>query len=468
MNAPLIWIILPMLVSIALLVIRKHYALATLIQLAFCGLLVFLLLVTRIEEAGTFPVFAIYIQPAFVFLGRSFILTENEKFIIGLFYTILAIWTLILFLRNQKSKIIPLGLALTSLLLAAMAVEPFLYSALIIEMALITGILIAFDVESGRHKGIIRALIYFTLGMPFILLAGWYLAGGETSPVNNEQLVQASLLLGMGFVFWLGVFPFHSWIPLIAEESEIADGIYVLSVVPFSITMILLKYLNGFVWLRDYQTVYNALILLGTVMILSGAIWSVFQTNLKKMVGYLTIYFSGYILVALGLNSSQGYLVFSELLLPRFLSLTLIMTAMLIINDQYRLGDFSNLKSLFYRYPFSSAGLLISLFTLVGMPLTVGFLPMQSLYQAIARGHLANLVIMILSTAILTLSFLRIFMVIMQPVEDEFEEITQRENLVEKILITAMIGINLISGLLPKIFFPGFTQILSSFELLVK
>jgi len=468
MSAPIIWIILPLLVSVVLLVIRKNYALATLIQLAFCVLLVFFLFITRIEELGTTPMMAIIIQPVFNFLGRSFILGESEKFIIGLFYAALAAWTLILFIKNKKSKIFPLGLTLTSLLLAAMAVEPFLYSGLLIEVAVIISILIAFDVESGKSKGIIRALIFFTLGMPFILLAGWYLAGGETSPVNDEQLIQATLLLGLGFVFWMGVLPFHSWIPLIAEESEIPDGIYILTVLPFTIIIILLKYLNGFVWLRDYSLVYQALMLLGAVMVLSGSIWSVFQTRIKKMIGYLTIFFSGYILIAVGLNSSQGYLIFSEMLLPRFLSLYLLMASMLTISDQHRLGDISDLRSLFYEYPFCSSGLLISLFTMIGMPLTVGFLPMQSLYQATSRSHFPILIIMITSVALLTIALLRLFMVIMHPVEDEYDVLARKESLVEKILISAMIGLNLISGLLPKILFPGFAQILKSFELLVK
>jgi NADH-quinone oxidoreductase subunit N len=335
-------------------------------------------------------------------------------------------------------------------------------------VAVIISILIAFDVESGKNKGIIRALIFFTLGMPFILLAGWYLAGGETSPVTDEQLIQATLLLGLGFVFWLGVFPFHSWIPLIAEESDIPDGIYILTLLPFTIVIILLKYLNGFVWLRDYSLVYQALMLLGAVMVLSGSIWSVFQTRIKKMIGYLTIFFSGYILIAVGLNSSQGYLIFSEMLLPRFLSLYLMMVSLLIISDQHRLGDISDLRSLFYEYPFSSSGLLISLFTMIGMPLTVGFLPMQSLYQATSRSHFPILITMIASVALLTIALSRLFMVIMHPVDDEYDVLTRKESLVEKILISAMIGLNLISGLLPKILFPGFAQILKSFELLVK
>lgn len=468
MSAPFIWIILPMLVSVILLIIRRNYALATLIQLAFCVLLIFFLFISRIAEKGNIAVFAIVIQPTLNILGRSFVLNDSQKFIIGLIYVTLAAWSLVLFIKNKNSKIIPLGLSLSSLLLAAMAVEPFLYSALIIEIAVIISILIAFDVETGKNKGIIRALIFFTLGMPFILLAGWYLAGGETSPINSGQLTQSSLLLGLGFVFWLGVFPFHSWIPLIMEESEISDSMYILTILPFSIIIILLKYLNGFAWLRDYQTVYRALIILGVVMVASGAVWSVFQTRFKKMIGYMVIFLNGIILIALGLNSSQGYLIFSELLLPRFLGLFLLTVSGLIISEQSHIDSLSDLKSIFYKFPFSSAGLMTALFTSVGMPLTNGFLPMQTLYQETSRNYLPILAIMIGSVGLLTFSFLRLFMVIMQPIEDEFEVMTTSESRMEKILIVILIASVLISGLLPNLIFPRFAQILNSFELLIK
>jgi hypothetical protein len=178
MSAPFIWIVLPMAVSLLLLVLRKNYALVNLIQVMFCLLMVFFTFITRIEERGSAPLIAIYLQPSWVVLGRSFVLNESQKFIIGLFYTVLAAWSLILFIKNSRSKIVPLGLALTSLLLAAMAVEPFLYSALIVEVAMLIGILIAFSVDTGKSKGIVRVLIFYTMGMAFILLAaGTWQAG---------------------------------------------------------------------------------------------------------------------------------------------------------------------------------------------------------------------------------------------------------------------------------------------------
>lgn len=468
MSAPLIWIIIPLFVSFVLVFIRRNFQMTALIQTVYCIILVFLLLVTHIGEVGSSQSISINLNPAFNILGRSLELSNSDKFIIGIFYVILAAWSAALLIYNKYSKIVPLGLTLTSLLLAAIAVEPFLYSALIVEVAVIISSIVAVDLNTGKSKGIIRSLIFFTLGMPFILLAGWYLAGGETSPVNDIQLVQATVLLGFGFVFWLGVFPFHSWIPLIAEESEIQDSIYILAILPFAILVILLKYLNGFVWLRDYELVYQALLLFGLVMVLAGAIWATFQTRLKKMVGYLVITFSGMILIALGLNSNQGFLIFSELLLPRFLSLYLLMISLLMVEKKAGIEEISNLRSLFHKLPIASLGILIALFSITGMPLTVGFLPIQSLYQATSIKSITITGLLIGSNAILSIAFFRIFMVIMQPLEDEFDSVSILEDLRVNKYLASVIIITLLAGLIPNILFPSFSQIMGSFEFLVK
>src|SRR4030042_5111535 len=206
-------------------------------------------------------------------LGRSLVFTTGLKTTAILFYGALGIWSLSLYIFKLRSNIVPFGLTFIGLLIAALAVEPFLYSALIIEIAVIVSIPIVANAANPRIKGVSRYLIFFTIGMPFVLLAGWYLAGGEISPVNDEQLIQAALLLGLGFVFWLAVFPFQSWVSLLAEETEPIEGFFILTILPMAIAVLLMKYLNGFAWLRGFDTVFQALRLFGLILIVIGSVW---------------------------------------------------------------------------------------------------------------------------------------------------------------------------------------------------
>lgn len=468
MSAPIIWIVLPLIASVALMVIRKNFRLAALIQFAFCFVLLLILLLSRIGVIETTRLLSVYVDPEWIILGRSFILNEADKFIIGLLYSLLALWSLFLFAFNKASKIIPLGLPFTALLLAAIAVDPFLYSALLVEIAVILSIIILVDIYTGKTKGLKRYLIFITLGMPFILLAGWYLSGGETSPINDEQLLQATILLALGFVFWLAIFPFHSWIPLIAEESEVQDGLYVLTVLPFSIFIIFLKFLNGFAWLRDYELVYQALLLVGVIMVGTGSIWAVFQRGLGKMLGYLTITYTGYMLIALGLNTDQGFLIFSELQFPRVTSYLLLAASLISIGKESDIESVSDLRSVFHEHRFASAGFLISLFSLVGMPLTAGFLPLQALYQAVSKNSSLILGVILAGSGLLTVLFIRLFLDIIHPVEDDFVEIVDKEQLSEKILLSGLALLVLFIGVFPNLVYSQFSQLLSGFEFLVK
>ena len=101
-----------------------------------------------------------------------------------------------------------------------MAVQPFLYAALLIELAALAAIPLLAPQGQAPGRSVVKFLTYQTLGMPCILLAGWLLAGVETSPGDLALTIQATVMLSLGFAFLLAVFPLHDWIPGLMAECH--------------------------------------------------------------------------------------------------------------------------------------------------------------------------------------------------------------------------------------------------------
>ena len=271
MSAPVLWILLPAFLSIILFLNNKtEYRFYVFVLFSF--FLTILTILIRIDPAGDIPFYQFSIRSDLNILGRSFILTQNDLFLVRLIYFFNTIWGIFANFYRRQNRAIPLGLLFSAMLLGAFSVFPFLYAALIIALSIILSVPLLVGNRTRNLTGISRFVIYQVLALPFILLAGWFLAGGEISPVNPSQLIQAALLLGLGFVLWLGVFPFHSWIPMLHRESDGINAGYVL-ILLISITfLVILKFIDGFSWLRQYALFYQAMLLLGIIMAALGAV----------------------------------------------------------------------------------------------------------------------------------------------------------------------------------------------------
>ena len=361
--------------------------------------------------------------------------------------------------------IIPFGLIFSAFLLAAVSVEPFLYSALIIEIAVILSIPLIMDVKNKNKKGIIRYLIYQTLAMPFILLSGWFLAGGEINPVNQEQLIQATLLLGLGFFFWLAIFPFHSWVPMVFEETDPINSGYILLLLQTFSFVLIIKYINGFAWLRNYAVFFQALRFLGIVMAVFGSLGFFFQKNIRKMIGYELLHSVGVILISIGLSYSRGVGLFSFLIGSRLVIFPLLFfsTSCLVQKDE-NLTVF-NFGKIVQGNPIAGAAFIFSMLSLAGMPLTVGFPPLQTIYQFLAIDHKYILVLLIFSVSLNTIIVFRL-------IRDILKNGNELKNLViinrNNAYLFSLLTLLILNGFFPRIILTQFENLVAGFIFLIK
>ena len=269
MSAPLFWIILPGLASILLLLIMRRHAWATGLSAGFCLILALLAWQMPIDQLIHIGPVSFKVSSAIAILGRRFVLDNADRSFLTLVYMLGFVWFIGASAARPGRLFWPIGLGMIALLVAAQAVEPFLYAALLIEVAVLLSIPLLNPPGKPVGQGALRYLIFQTLALPFILLAGWASGIIETDPNNQRLLIQAAVFFGLGFAFWMAAFPFNTWVPLLMQEAHPYASGFVLSLLPGVVLFLALGFLDSYSWLRNNATFPLIFQLVGTLMIVT-------------------------------------------------------------------------------------------------------------------------------------------------------------------------------------------------------
>jgi formate hydrogenlyase subunit 3/multisubunit Na+/H+ antiporter MnhD subunit len=382
MSAPLIWIVLPGVMALLLFLLRERQILViwagVLLSLWFLVMAVTL----PVEEVVTFGQRTFKLSESLVVLGREFILTDADRPFLGFLFFFQLGWVLGALFVRPVDLFVPITFAMGALLNAALAVEPFLYAALLIEISALIAIPMLSPPEQKPGRGIFRFLAFQTFGMPFILLAGHFLTGLEASPGQIEVVTQSGVLLGIGFAFILAMVPFHSWVPMLTEESNPYPAAYVLFILTGMVSLLGLGFFDRFVWLRDSEIAYLLLRNMGALMLLVGGTWAALEKDWGRMLGHYVIAETGVSLLAVGIRSPQGVLIYFWLLLVRYFSLIIWAGALSAIkkraNDRL---DMEALSGFGHKRPLLLGIALLAQLSLIGAPFLAGYTARFALWQ---------------------------------------------------------------------------------------
>jgi NADH-quinone oxidoreductase subunit N len=250
------------------------------------------------------------------------------------------------------------------------------------------------------------AMKYFVLGAlaSGMLLYGMSMVYGATGTLNLVDVAKAVmkmkgtipnfmgtndhffLVFGLVFVvagiaFKLGAAPFHMWIPDVYHGAPTAVTL-VIGTAPklaaFAMAMRLL--VNGLLELAyDWQ---QMLALLALMSMAVGNITAIAQGNLKRMLAYSTIAHMGFLLLGLmsgvvggnTLNAGDAYAA-SLFYIVTYVLTTLGSFGMLLFLSRkgFECENLEDLKGLNKRHPWYAFILLLLMFSLAGVPPTVGF-----------------------------------------------------------------------------------------------
>ncbi len=383
MSAPLLWIGVPLVVGAFSLLVVTQRAAAWTGALTCLGLALIALFVP-IDSAMLIGPFSLKIGATASLLGRSLVIGAREGPLLALLFGLCAMWFFGAEAAGVARRLVPVGLAITALLVASVAVQPFLYAALLIETAALAAVPLLAPQGQAPGRSVIKFVVYQTLGMPCILLAGWLLAGVETSPGDLALTIQATVMLSLGFAFLLAVFPLHDWMPgLMSDGHPYLTG-FLLWLIPSIIIVFSLSFLDGYSWLRGSQQVVVGLRTLGLVMLVTSGIWAALESHLGRMFGYAVIAENGLALLATSLAVANGTDPIFPFFLPRGIAMVLWALGLASVHRTYASMNFDQLGHVGRTHPWASAAIVLAALSTAGFPLLAGFPPRIDVWDGLA------------------------------------------------------------------------------------
>jgi NADH-quinone oxidoreductase subunit N len=191
------------------------------------------------------------------------------------------------------------------------------------------------------------------------------------------------LVIGVGFK--LGAVPFHMWVPDIYEGAP-TPAVLILSSAPkvAALALAVRLLIDGMEAIHpDWQ---GMLLILAVLSIALGNLVAIAQTNIKRMLAYSTISHVGFLLLGLLAGSAQGYasatfyaIVYALMAAGAF--------GMLLIMSRKGLDaeNLDDLKGLNDRDGWYAAMMALVMFSMAGVPPTVGFIAKLLVLEAVVR-----------------------------------------------------------------------------------
>jgi NADH-quinone oxidoreductase subunit N len=291
-------------------------------------------------------------------------------------------------------------------------------------MALPTYALVA--LRHSNERSVEAAIKYFVLGAlaSGFLLYGMSMLYGVTGSLDLVEIFKTvadprvnHLVMAFGLVFIvaglsfkLGVAPFHMWVPDVYQGAPTAVTLIIAAAPKLAAFALMFRLLVNTLLplLGDWQPM---LVLLAILSLLVGNITAIAQTNLKRMLAYSAIAQMGFVL--LGMLSVFDDHAFSA---SMFYMVTYVLTTLgsfglllLLSRKGHDCETLDDIKGLNKTHPWFAFIGLVMMFSLAGIPPTVGFAGKLGVLEALVdAGHTFIAVIAVIASLIGAFYYLRV------------------------------------------------------------
>jgi len=314
----------------------------------------------------------------------------------------------------------------------------------------------------NRDLGIEAGIKYFLVGIfaSAVMIFGLAILYGTTHAtyldqmmkvlpgiINRPAVIMGLLLTLSGFFFKLAVFPFHVWTPDVYQGSMNQVAAYIATASKVAAIAVLARAVAAMGQGSTYLV--HVLVVLAVVSMTIGNLAAIVQQDLKRLLAYSTVAHAGYVLIGILSMDTAGYAgaVFYAMAL-----LVMKFTAFLVVVEVASDGrnlQIDQLAGLHRRSPLLALALMVSLFSLAGIPPTIGFTGKFLLFvAAMGKGHF-TLVLIAMINVVISLYYYLIVIKAAYLLEPKEEQPPLRLPSSIRLLSGALIATMILAGFFP-------------------
>ena len=309
------------------------------------------------------------------------------------------------------------------------------------------------------------AMKYFVLGAMasgFLLYGMSMIYGGTGSldvqtisaviqhgQANTMLLVFGLAFLVAGLAFKLGVAPFHMWVPDVYHGAPTAMTLLIGSAPKLAAFAFVMRILVES--LQPLMAHWSGMLMVLAVLSMAiGNITAIAQTNIKRMFAYSTIAHMGFMLVGVLSGTLDGYSS------AMFYAIAYVLMTlggfgmiMLLSREGFEADKIDDFKGLNQRSPWLAFMMLILMFSMAGVPPTIGFYAKFAVFSAaVQTGHITLVVLALLFSLIGAFYYLRIVKLMYFDAPESHEKLTLQP---DTALLVSINGLAvLLLGILPN------------------
>jgi NADH-quinone oxidoreductase subunit N len=314
-----------------------------------------------------------------------------------------------------------------------------------------------------RRAAVTAALKFFIVGIlsSAVMLFGLALIYGSTGAVylvdllralsaaSTQPLLQIGLLLTLGgFFFKLAVFPFHVWAPDTYQGAAHQVTAYIATASKIAAIAILVRMasVSG-----GSPYLIHSLVILSILSMTVGNLAAIAQKDLKRLFAYSSIAQAGYVLIGILSMSPEGYTasIFYSLALL-VMKFTCFLVLVMVATDGADI-DVAQLAGLHRRSPLLAMALMMSVFSLAGIPPTIGFTGKFLIFNAAIERGLLPLVLIAMTNVVISLYYYLLVVKAAYLLEPAGELPTLQVSPPMKLLAGVLVAVMVVAGIYPRL-----------------